>query len=115
MVDCPDEARLKSLADSMAEVIRDTSGRVYISQKSSQLYTSTGTASDWYYSSEGNTNNEFRAAAYTIELRDTGQYGFILPPNEASSVVCLVLGCGHGAISNHPKIFMMLSCVVSAT
>jgi len=81
MVDCPDEARLKSLADDMAEVIRSTSGSVYISQKSSQLYTSTGTASDWYYSSDGNVNNEFRAAAYTIELRDTGEYGFVLPPD----------------------------------
>ena len=54
----------------------------YVSQKSIQLYMTTGTASDWFYSDDANSNNNYRAAGYTIELRDTGFYGFELPPEE---------------------------------
>ena len=82
MADCPDEARLKSLGDAMSVDIGNVNGKMYTSQKSSQLYTSTGTASDWFYSDDGNVNNDYRAAGYTIELRDTGQYGFELLPEE---------------------------------
>ena len=56
----------------------------YVSQKSIQLYMTTGTASDWFYSDDANSQNQYRAAGYTFELRDTGQSGFLLPPEEVS-------------------------------
>jgi len=82
--DSPDEAVLKAAGDKYAADIRATSNRVYTSQKSIQLYVTTGTASDWFYDTEANTNNAgFRAAGFTIELRPTGAPpGFELPPAE---------------------------------
>ena len=35
-----------------------------------------------FYSEGANVNNNHRAAGYTIELRDTGRYGFLLPPDK---------------------------------
>ena len=35
-----------------------------------------------FYSDNANTGNEYRAAGFTFELRDTGQYGFQLPPDQ---------------------------------
>ena len=57
-------------------------GKRYTSIKSIQLYMTTGSASDWFYSDDANENNKNRAAGFTIELRDTGTYGFILPPDQ---------------------------------
>ena len=34
------------------------------------------------YSEDANEGNEYQAAPYTFELRDTGQYGFLLPPDQ---------------------------------
>jgi len=70
----PDERALKIIGDGVSYEIARNSGKQYTSQKSIDLYITTGTASDWYYGAEGIW------AAYTIELRDTGQYGFVLPP-----------------------------------
>lgn len=65
----------------MAEAIYAVHGAVYTNQKSIGLYPTTGSADDWMYSDDANEfNGEYRAAAYTIELRDTGFYGFELPP-----------------------------------
>ena len=57
-------------------------GKRYTSQKSIQLYMTTGTASDWFYSDDANRENKHRAAGYTFELRDTGLYGFELPADQ---------------------------------
>jgi len=70
---CPDELALKILGDGISYEISRNSGKAYTSQRSIDLYITSGTASDWYY-------EEGIWAAYTIELRDTGQYGFVLPP-----------------------------------
>ena len=36
-----------------------------------------------FYSDDANQNNgEYRAAGFTFELRDNGQYGFLLPPDQ---------------------------------
>lgn len=52
-------------------------------RRSIDLYITTGTASDWFYGDDASqTNKGFRAAGFTIELRDTGRYGFLLPPEQ---------------------------------
>jgi len=41
------------------------------------------TASDWFYGKDASDSNRgYKAAGYTIELRDTGNYGFQLPPSQ---------------------------------
>jgi len=70
---CPDETALKIIGDGISYEIARKSGYKYTSQRSIDLYITTGTASDWYY-------QEGIWGAYTIELRDTGTYGFVLPP-----------------------------------
>lgn len=37
-----------------------------------------------FYSDNANEKNEYRAAGFTIELRDTGNYGFLLPPDQVN-------------------------------
>jgi len=69
----PDERALKIIGDGVSYEILGNSGKKYTSQRSYDLYVTTGSASDWYYSAG-------IWAAYTIELRDTGTYGFLLPP-----------------------------------
>jgi len=44
-------------------------------KKSAQLYFTDGTASDWFYKIG-------IYGAFTVELRDTGRFGFILPPDQ---------------------------------
>ena len=81
--DAPDEEQLRLLGDKMATAIFLVHGVNYTSEKSSALYPTTGCADDWFYSDDANENNgDYRAAAYTIELRDTGEYGFALPPEQ---------------------------------
>ena len=71
----------------MSEDIFNVSGKRYISQRAIQLYMGTGTALDWFYSDGANVNNAFRAAGFVIELRDTGEYGFLLPPDQVRGVI----------------------------
>lgn len=66
----------------MSAVIFETSGNRYTSQKAIDLYQTSGTSRDWFYSDDANFENSYRSAGYTIELRDTGQFGFLLPPNQ---------------------------------
>jgi carboxypeptidase A5 len=39
------------------------------------LYTASGGMTDWVFGARG-------ALSFTYELRDTGQYGFLLPPEQ---------------------------------
>ncbi|XP_065833345.1 uncharacterized protein [Oscarella lobularis] len=81
--DSPDEPWLRALGDGMSSVAFEVHGARYTSQKSIGLYPTSGTASDWFYGLEATeANRGYRAAGYTIELRDTGQYGFLLPPQQ---------------------------------
>lgn len=66
----------------MSEDIFRVGGKKYISEKSIKLYMTTGTAADWFYSDDANENSPYRAAGYIVELRDTGNYGFELPPDQ---------------------------------
>ena len=79
--DAPDEEQLRLLGAEISSAIFLVNGVRYTNQKSIGLYPTTGSADDWFYSDDANENNgDYRAAAYTIELRDTGNYGFVLPP-----------------------------------
>jgi len=88
MNDSPDETVLKAQGDAYAAAIASTSGRNYTSQKSIQLYVTTGTASDWFYGDDATSGNKqngisYRAAGYTVELRPLNNPpGFQLPPVE---------------------------------
>jgi len=68
----PDEAVMRTIGDGMAAAIKATAKANYISEHSIDLYITSGTALDWFYEPAG-------FYGYTIELRDTGQYGFVLP------------------------------------
>jgi len=71
----PDEQSLKLIGDGVHYTIAEVYGTDYESIKGIDLYVTTGTASDWFY-------QEGIWGAYCIELRDTGRYGFVLPPNQ---------------------------------
>jgi len=73
----PHETEMRGLGQVMADAIRATHGLTYDSIKSIDLYVTTGTTSDWYYNVTENASY-----GYTIELRDTGRYGFVLPPDQ---------------------------------
>jgi len=72
---CPDETALKIIGEGVRYTISEVYGVDYENIKSIALYITDGTASDWFY-------QEGIWAAYTIELRDTGRYGFVLPANQ---------------------------------
>lgn len=82
----PDEAYLKEIGDGMRDAIRANSGKVYVSQKSIDLYVTTGTASDWFYGEDAiSTNAGYKPAGYCIELRPENRLfgpGFVLPAEE---------------------------------
>jgi murein tripeptide amidase MpaA len=71
----PDKTLLRQLGDGMADAIFDTHGKSYTSQPSYELYLASGTCADWVYMGTG-------AYSWTIELRDKGSSGFILPPGQ---------------------------------
>jgi len=76
----PDESRFVTLGNAYVSDIRAASGLTYTSQRSYQLYQTTGSASDWYYGAS-NTGTTQRTAGWTVELRPTGSNpGFVLPP-----------------------------------
>jgi len=68
----PNDAIAKLVGDTIRARILAVNNVAYTSQASWQLYYTTGSAQDWYYS-------KGVPLAYTIELRDTGTYGFQLP------------------------------------
>jgi len=75
LANSPDNAVHKIIGDSMAIEIKKKSGLVYSSSKAAELYITTGSADDWAYQIGV-------WASYTIELRDTGRYGFVLPVSQ---------------------------------
>jgi len=82
-VDAPDEVTLRKNADGMSRAGYAVNGHRYTSEKSIDLYLTTGTASDWFYDTDATSSNKgYRAAGFTIELRDTGRYGFLLPSSQ---------------------------------
>lgn len=59
------------------KAVKDTHGKVYeYGATSDTIYPASGIASDYAY---GECGIKY---SYTVELRDTGRYGFLLPPEE---------------------------------
>ena len=74
LADHPKETFNKRLGDAMRDAIKDVNGKVYTSQKSAGLYPVTGGFDDWM--------TQQGLIGFTVELRDTGRYGFILPKDQ---------------------------------
>ncbi|MCA9300023.1 MAG: hypothetical protein KDA28_13210, partial [Phycisphaerales bacterium] len=73
--DPPDVTVLRELGDLMAAEIFATYGMTYQSIPGIELYAAAGTAGDWFYGIED-------LLGYSIELRDTGNFGFLLPASQ---------------------------------
>jgi len=70
------EAQLKQVGDGMAAAIKAVHQKVYTSEHIYDLYLAAGSIEDWQLTTAK------IPLAYTIELRDTGVYGFQLPANQ---------------------------------
>ena len=66
---------LESLAVDMVDAIYSQYLKSYTPQPAHDLYIASGTAQDWTYDGAN-------CLSYTIELRDTGEFGFILPADQ---------------------------------
>lgn len=72
----PDAALFQSIGNAMKSAIAAETGLNYTAGPvGSTLYLASGGSVDWVYGARA-------ALAWTIEVRDTGAYGFIMPPTE---------------------------------
>ncbi len=71
----PDRTLFDNLSNEMSASIQSVYGEFYTPMQSVDLYPAAGDSSDWYYGQLGVTS-------FTIELRDTGSFGFVLPPDQ---------------------------------
>ncbi|KAF6275907.1 carboxypeptidase A4 [Rhinolophus ferrumequinum] len=72
----PDATELDKVAKHAAKVLASLSGTKYqVGSTSTTVYQASGSSIDWAY------NNGIKYA-FTFELRDTGQYGFLLPADQ---------------------------------
>jgi murein tripeptide amidase MpaA len=70
----PDRTTFDTLGQEMQALIQSVHGEFYDQGPVySTIYQASGGSVDWVYGDQGRI-------AYTIELRDTGYYGFVLPP-----------------------------------
>jgi len=76
----PDEIVLKKLGDGMRDAIYSIHKVSYVSETGGDLYLAAGGADDWGYMKGKTPPSKTGYYSYTIELRDTGRYGFVLPP-----------------------------------
>ncbi len=72
----PGDAWLRATGNAMKTALFDNGGTTYTAGPTgSTLYLAAGNSPDYVY-------DRFDAAAYTIELRDTGAFGFALPEDQ---------------------------------
>ncbi|MEZ6241420.1 MAG: M14 family zinc carboxypeptidase [Phycisphaerales bacterium] len=71
----PDRTRFDELAMDMSATIQSVNGAFYTPEQSIDLYAAAGASCDWFY-------GELGATSFAIELRDTGNFGFLLPANQ---------------------------------
>ena len=73
---CPDHATHAAVGAAMQDAIAASDGRDYVAGPIySTIYPASGGSVDWTYGDQG-------VISYTIEVRDTGAYGFVMPPEE---------------------------------
>ncbi|CAG2116223.1 unnamed protein product [Medioppia subpectinata] len=76
----PNYAQLERLSTRAVDAIRATSGLVFNKGTIARtIYKASGSSIDWAYDSAG------CKVVFALELRDKGQYGFILPPSQIRS------------------------------
>jgi murein tripeptide amidase MpaA len=74
--DCPDRAIFRRVEADMASSIRAVHGRTYVAGPTyTTIYPASGGALDWTYGDRGMLGS-------SIEVRDTGSYGFVMPAAE---------------------------------
>lgn len=72
----PDRTMLETIAIAYRDAVASVHGKNYTQgQTSRTLYTASGVSNDYFY-------NLYRFPAYAIELRDTGEFGFLLPEDQ---------------------------------
>ena len=72
-----DYSELLRVAQAGAQALQSTSGQSYrVGQASQLLYSAAGGSDDWAKAGAG------IKYSYTFELRDTGRYGFLVPPQQ---------------------------------
>ena len=71
----PDKTFFETLGIDMSDEMIAAGGVFYDPIRSSDLYPAAGDITDWMYGVLGKYS-------YTIELRDTGNFGFVLPANQ---------------------------------
>jgi len=67
---------IEQLAIDASDALFQVHGTVFDPINSADLYPAAGASDDWY---KGVLGTRF---SFTTELRDTGRYGFVLPPNQ---------------------------------
>ena len=73
---CNDAALFQAIGDAMQGAIAAETGFAYtVGPIGSTLYLASGGSVDWSYGARG-------ALSWTVEVRDTGTYGFIIPDSE---------------------------------
>lgn len=73
---CPDQSSFNKVGTAMHDAIQAVYGMDYINGPVySTIYPASGGASDWAYGGAGQL-------AYSVEVRDLGTYGFIMPASE---------------------------------
>jgi len=79
----PKHELMKTVAEKMALLIKDQSGKTYLPQQSNELYVASGGSSDWFHLS-----HDYKTT-FTIELRPDGSAmgGFDLPASEIEGTV----------------------------
>lgn len=65
----------RAIGEGISEAIRSVNGENFTPQPGYELYLASGTSPDWAWDEAG-------AYSFTYELRDTGEFGFILPPDQ---------------------------------
>lgn len=72
----PDDAKFAAVGNAMQQLILGVHGMYYEpGPANTTIYPANGVSVDWAYGAQG-------ILAYTIELRDTGEFGFVLPPEQ---------------------------------
>ena len=68
-----------------------------------------------FYTEDANSGNAHRAAGMTIELRDTGTYGFELPPSQVYSYIQQVVWAWKFARHDIIIVFLIIDYEYSST